>query len=431
MITARSNNTVLIGVFTSIGASLCCITPVLALISGTSGLASTFSWLEPLRPWLIGGTVAILGFAWYQIFKRKPKEDMDCDCETEPNKTSFMQSKKFLGIITVFAALMLTFPSYSNIFYPNNISESSGFLTSDSSKFHTVVLDVKGMTCSGCEIHIVHEVGNLEGVKAVEASYTNGTATVEYSSLKLDKMDIVNAINLTGYTVIEKDQKTLHSTEQETGLSFYIVPMVCNAAPTIGCGSRSKPVLKEIEKIADVIEVWLNRSGTVIAVVWNEGADYESGKNGVNKAFAKHQVNANELSIDDYKDVYGDFMEKENWLKGSDVDQLSREEAGIIADQILIPIKEKTAINSSDGKKLKEKITDIFYDFFLNFESMEELGDPEIYRAKLAEIILFGEDLLGSGNMPSVDELWNACSSASKSCDHEGCSDSCKSPRKS
>ncbi|MDZ7646572.1 MAG: hypothetical protein U5K54_05000 [Cytophagales bacterium] len=43
-----------------------CITPVLALISGVGGIAATFSWLEPVRPYLIGITTLVLGFAWYQ-----------------------------------------------------------------------------------------------------------------------------------------------------------------------------------------------------------------------------------------------------------------------------------------------------------------------------------------------------------------------------
>lgn len=47
-------------------SSLCCITPVLALIAGTSGLASTFSWLDPARPFFVGITVMVLSFAWYQ-----------------------------------------------------------------------------------------------------------------------------------------------------------------------------------------------------------------------------------------------------------------------------------------------------------------------------------------------------------------------------
>ena len=51
------------GLLTAITASLCCITPVLALIAGTSGIASTFSWIEPFRPYLIGLTILVLGFA--------------------------------------------------------------------------------------------------------------------------------------------------------------------------------------------------------------------------------------------------------------------------------------------------------------------------------------------------------------------------------
>jgi len=54
------------GLLTAIAASLCCITPVLALIAGTSGLASTFSWLEPFRLYFICSTILVLGFAWYQ-----------------------------------------------------------------------------------------------------------------------------------------------------------------------------------------------------------------------------------------------------------------------------------------------------------------------------------------------------------------------------
>jgi len=108
------------GILTAIASSLCCITPVLALISGTSGVASTFSWLEPFRPYLIGFTIIVLGFAWYQ--KLKPKKETDCDCETG-EKTSFIQSKLFLGIVTIFAIVMTAFPYYSSVFYPKSEKE--------------------------------------------------------------------------------------------------------------------------------------------------------------------------------------------------------------------------------------------------------------------------------------------------------------------
>ena len=38
-----------VGLFAAIAASLCCITPVLVLLAGASGAASSLSWLEPAR----------------------------------------------------------------------------------------------------------------------------------------------------------------------------------------------------------------------------------------------------------------------------------------------------------------------------------------------------------------------------------------------
>src|SRR5690606_7744955 len=116
------------GLLTAITASLCCITPVLALIAGTTGIASTFSWIEPFRPYLIGLTILVLGFAWYQKLIRTTigtRKEIDCECETaglpagKAGKPKFIQSKKFLGIVTVFAIVMLAFPYYSAIFYPS------------------------------------------------------------------------------------------------------------------------------------------------------------------------------------------------------------------------------------------------------------------------------------------------------------------------
>lgn len=115
------------GLLTAITASLCCITPVLALIAGTSGIASTFSWIEPFRPYLIGLTTLVLGFAWYH--KLIPiaigtQKEIDCECDTDDlpdgkaGKPKFIQSKTFLGIVTAFAIVMLAFPYYSEIFYP-------------------------------------------------------------------------------------------------------------------------------------------------------------------------------------------------------------------------------------------------------------------------------------------------------------------------
>lgn len=186
------------GLLTAITASLCCITPVLALIAGTTGIASTFSRIEPFRPYLIGLTILVLGFAWYQ--KLKPKKEVDCECETD-EKPNFMQSKTFLGIVTVFAFVMLAFPSYSKIFYPNTEKQ---IIVANKSDIATIEFKISGMTCVSCEEHVNHEVNKLSGIVNSNASYENGNAIVEFDRTKTNKTEIERAINSTGYKVTDK-----------------------------------------------------------------------------------------------------------------------------------------------------------------------------------------------------------------------------------
>lgn len=186
------------GLLTAIAASLCCITPVLALIAGTSGLASTFSWLEPFRPYLIGLTILVIGYAWFQ--KLKPKKLNECNCEKE-EKPKFIQSKLFLGIITAFAVVMLAFPYYSSIFYPKTEKLIN---VVDKSTIQKAEFTIKGMTCASCEEHVNHEVNKLEGILNSNVSFENGSAIVEFDNSKTNFSEIEKAINTTGYTVTDK-----------------------------------------------------------------------------------------------------------------------------------------------------------------------------------------------------------------------------------
>jgi copper chaperone CopZ len=188
------------GLLSPITASLCCITPVLALIAGTSGIASTFSWIEPLRPYLIGLTFLVLGFAWYQ--KLKPKKEIDCECETDENP-KFIQSKKFLGIVTAFAIVMLAFPHYSGIFYPKTEKQ---IMIVDKSDISSTEFKISGMTCKSCEEHVNHEVNKLNGIVNSKASYENGNAIIEFDQTKTNENEIEKAINSTGYKVTDKKE---------------------------------------------------------------------------------------------------------------------------------------------------------------------------------------------------------------------------------
>ncbi len=191
------------GVLTAVVASLCCITPVIALIAGGSGAASAFNWLEPVRPYLLGLTIAVLILAWY--VKLKPRNaELDCACEEDAQqedkaKRSFRHSKGFLAIVTVFAIAMMLFPKYSSVFYPDRKPDIA---ITKLSHIQTIDLQISGMSCTGCEDHIKHTASTVPGFVKAEADFKTGTATVTYDAQKASPEKIVKAIDETGYKVV-------------------------------------------------------------------------------------------------------------------------------------------------------------------------------------------------------------------------------------
>ena len=202
MIGLRTSTTVT-GVLSAVAASLCCIAPVIALIAGSSSIATNFSWIEPARPYLIGLSVAVLALAWYLKLKAVKSTDIDCNCETT-KKTSFLQTKTFLSIVTVFAVLMMAFPYYSKSFFPKT-EKPSIFIAN--SKTQKVEFSIKGMTCEACEEHVKIEVNKLSGIVSTNVSYANRNAIVQFEPSKTNSKEITEAINSTGYKVVSQTTK--------------------------------------------------------------------------------------------------------------------------------------------------------------------------------------------------------------------------------
>lgn len=62
-------------------------------------------------------------------------------------------------------------------------------------------VSIGGMYCTGCEQTIQNNVGKLEGIKSVKASFTVGNAIIEYFPDKIDSVGIKDAIKGSGYLV--------------------------------------------------------------------------------------------------------------------------------------------------------------------------------------------------------------------------------------
>lgn len=192
---SKENKWLGVGIFAAVAASLCCIAPVLAILGGIGGIASTFSWLEPLRPYLIGLSVIALGAAFYQAYK--PKKKVECNCEEE--KPKFINSKKFLWIILVVSGVLFSFPYYSGAFFPN--VESSVAITNPANIVETKI-NIEGMTCTSCEHTIDYSLQTTEGVLSATSSFETGVAKVKYDKTKVRPEQLKKAIEeKAGYKV--------------------------------------------------------------------------------------------------------------------------------------------------------------------------------------------------------------------------------------
>jgi mercuric ion transport protein len=187
------------GVLSAIAASLCCITPVIALLAGSSSVAANVSWIEPARPYLLGLSIAVLLLAWYVKLNPAKTNDMDCNCETK--KIPFIQTKTFLSIVTVFAILMMTFPLYAKVFYPIPNAQAATLTVARNKQ--QVNFIIQGMTCAGCEEHVNTQLSKVSGVLAYKTSYATKNSLVTFDGSKVDLKTIEAAINKTGYKVTE------------------------------------------------------------------------------------------------------------------------------------------------------------------------------------------------------------------------------------
>lgn len=190
-----------VGILTGVASSLCCVTPILALVAGTGSLTGIFSWLEPFRWPLMVVSILALGLAWF--IKIRPTKREDCGCDTD-SRTPFFQSKTFLGGITVFVILSLAFPYYAEAFYPTTEKE---VVFVQEQNIQTVEYLVSGMTCAGCEGHVKSEVNKQNGIVSCQVSYEEGNTIVKFDSTLTNVEEVKAAIERTGYKVTKNQEQ--------------------------------------------------------------------------------------------------------------------------------------------------------------------------------------------------------------------------------
>jgi hypothetical protein len=160
---------------------------------------------------------------------------------------------------------------------------------------------------------------------------------------------------------------------------LYDVPLACGAAPDIGCGSRAKPVFVEAEQHPDIKEIWLNRSGTVIAVVGNPSTgEWKQLDEDIAPIFRKYDVRA--AYVDDRNhqdDLMRDFRAAGRWYKGVDVDNLSIEEAGRMAEKAVEFARSDGLIDEVEAVAIRSEVENFLKEDLVKVRNFDELCESE------------------------------------------------------
>ncbi|VAV85865.1 putative mercuric transport protein [hydrothermal vent metagenome] len=184
--------------FSAVSLKLCCWGPLLLTgVIGISGSSVYFSWLTILKPYLLALAFLSLGFAFYQVYKKKKQDDCGF-CETK--KVSFFKSKLYVWLVAVFVVVMTLVSYYPQLFHKTT---NNNAVLVDKSNSQIIKFNIDGMVCNGCEETINHSVKKIEGILQVNTSHKEGTSIIEFDTTRTDSESIKEVIQSKGYVVKE------------------------------------------------------------------------------------------------------------------------------------------------------------------------------------------------------------------------------------
>jgi len=189
---------------------------------------------------------------------------------------------------------------------------------------------------------------------------------------------------------------------QPESISLFQVPWQCPAAPEIACGGLAKPVLLELEQNTGIAEAWVNRAGTVLAVVGsdqNREARTKTVLALLREIFEKDV--ATELQGESRTTELASFRSGAAWYRGAQVDALSIEEADIVAARLVRRIQATVALSDERAGLLKASFAGILKARFIRSSDAPRTGDQKPRDEQLRDI---ARAQLGAAGVSAFDE---------------------------
>lgn len=176
-----------------VAASACCTVPLALVSAGIGGsMISTFTAMEPYRPYFIAIAVIALSMAAIREFKRSRQPD--CECEEGEKRLSDNTRRSVLGIgfLVTIAFIVSPWIIRSNL----NLETATA---PDFSGMKQVVLTIEDMTCQLCDVTVSKALTNLDGVEEAIVTFEPPEAIVRFYPRRATIKDMEVATAAVGY----------------------------------------------------------------------------------------------------------------------------------------------------------------------------------------------------------------------------------------
>ena len=183
-------------------SSACCWLPLLLLAFGASATGLSAS-LEAYRTPLFFATTLFLAAGFYFVYFHSPSCGPGGSCSV-PDAQLTRLNKGMLWMATLLVAVFA--------FYPNYVGAIIGARPSAFVEGTAVRLDIQGMTCEACALHIEKVLRSVPGVIAAEVSYSEDCATIAVDHASPPgEADLVLAVEGAGYKAALLQRPSGHS----------------------------------------------------------------------------------------------------------------------------------------------------------------------------------------------------------------------------
>lgn len=187
---------------------LCCVGPLAAVALGIGAFGAA---VEPLRPYLLAASAVALGLGFRQEYSRS-RVSCAADGSCGPGRANRMTRAVLwvaaLAVLALGAAPYAAGPLVAAFSEAKSTSSNGDTPQVAVTGLATATLEVKGMTCAGCETTVRLALEATAGVGGARVSFERGEASVDYDPARVTPAEVARELSrATGYEAALKEER--------------------------------------------------------------------------------------------------------------------------------------------------------------------------------------------------------------------------------